>query len=74
MHFYRNVTLLLGRIDLVVVELDPGVELDATEYAGSPVRSSAVAAVGGWSAAAMGGASPGRGGTWRGKWGWHGRA
>ena len=31
--FQRNVTLLLGRMELVLVELDAGAELNATEYA-----------------------------------------
>jgi hypothetical protein len=33
MCFQRNVTLLLERMDLVVVELNAAVELDTTEYA-----------------------------------------
>jgi hypothetical protein len=33
MRFQRNVTLLLGRMELVVVELNAGLELDAMEYA-----------------------------------------
>ena len=33
MCFQRNVTLLLGRTELVLVELDAGAELDATECA-----------------------------------------
>jgi hypothetical protein len=40
--FQRNITLLLGRMELIVVELDAGAELNAIEHAevlgGSRVR------------------------------------
>ena len=68
MHFQRNVTLLLGRMELVVVELDTGAELiamECAELAGAELIDGTYlgsGATGGWSIAAMGDANTGRAG------------